>query len=75
MAHALRLFLLIATALDLLLCLTALALFTNISLNDTTTTLWLNGGSQGWNSDPRLRVYEYANYREPPPVPLIWDPR
>lgn len=34
--------------------------------------LWQVGGVMGY-SDSRERVYYYANYREPPPVPLVWD--
>ncbi|VUC33633.1 unnamed protein product [Clonostachys rosea] len=37
--------------------------------------LWENGGAQGWNSDPKQRIYYYANYEEPPAVPLIWSQR
>jgi hypothetical protein len=37
--------------------------------------LWENGGAQGWNSDPKQRIYYYANYEEPPEVPLIWSQR
>jgi hypothetical protein len=37
------------------------------------TALWEEGGSQGFNSDPRLRIYFYANYLEPPEVPFIWS--
>lgn len=75
MARTLRLILALATALDFLLCTSALALFSHIFLNDTKTTLWQDGGTLGFNSDPSLRIYEYANYREPPPIPAVWDPR
>ncbi|KAL4959206.1 uncharacterized protein BDV14DRAFT_206964 [Aspergillus stella-maris] len=37
------------------------------------TILWQCGGTEGWNSDPHDRIYFYANYREPPPVPKIWS--
>ncbi|POR33540.1 Uncharacterized protein TPAR_06230 [Tolypocladium paradoxum] len=37
--------------------------------------LWENGGELRWNSNPRLRIYFYANYREPPEIPLIWSQR
>ncbi|KAK6192897.1 hypothetical protein LQW54_013016 [Pestalotiopsis sp. IQ-011] len=37
------------------------------------TVLWEAGGENGWNSNPRLRIYDYANHREPPPIPLIWS--
>lgn len=37
------------------------------------TVLWEAGGENGWNSNPRLRIYDYANHREPPAIPLIWS--
>ncbi|KAJ4315504.1 hypothetical protein N0V84_008330 [Fusarium piperis] len=37
--------------------------------------LWENGGEEGWNSNPNDRIYSYANYREAPEVPLIWQRR
>ncbi|KAI1377020.1 hypothetical protein F4677DRAFT_64641 [Hypoxylon crocopeplum] len=38
-------------------------------------TLWQIGGENGWNSNPRLRIYFYANYQQPPEIPLIWTQR
>jgi len=35
--------------------------------------LWEAGGTQGWNSDPSLRTYFYANHQEPPEIPTIWS--
>ena len=37
------------------------------------TALWTEGGTQGWNSDPTLRIYFYANYQTPPSIPYIWS--
>lgn len=37
------------------------------------TSLWTAGAAHGWNSDPHERVYFYANYETPPPVPFIWS--
>jgi hypothetical protein len=37
------------------------------------TSLWVAGAEHGWNSDPHERVYFYANYKTPPPVPFIWS--
>ncbi|GKT40316.1 uncharacterized protein ColSpa_00497 [Colletotrichum spaethianum] len=37
--------------------------------------LWRNGGEEGWCSNPRLRIYFYANHEEPPEIPLIWSQR
>lgn len=36
-------------------------------------TLWEAGGAEGWNSDPEQRVYFYANYEQPPEIPLVWS--
>lgn len=36
------------------------------------SSLWAAGAKEGWNSDPHERVYFYANYKDPPPVPFIW---
>ncbi|KAI0834408.1 hypothetical protein F5Y06DRAFT_279187 [Hypoxylon sp. FL0890] len=38
-------------------------------------TLWEIGGENGWNSNPRLRIYFYANYQQPPEIPLVWTQR
>lgn len=35
--------------------------------------LWQAGGDNGWNSDPSMRIYFYANHQEPPKIPLIWS--
>jgi hypothetical protein len=37
------------------------------------SSLWAAGAEHGWNSDPHERVYYYANYKTPPPVPFIWS--
>jgi hypothetical protein len=37
------------------------------------TILWAAGAEHGWNSDPHERVYFYANYKTPPPVPFVWS--
>lgn len=37
------------------------------------TVLWQYGGTQGWNSNPLDRIYFYANHREPPRIPPIWN--
>jgi hypothetical protein len=38
-------------------------------------TLWEEGGIMGYNSNPKLRVYFYANHQEPPGIPFIWSQR
>ncbi|KAH8704368.1 hypothetical protein GQ44DRAFT_764161 [Phaeosphaeriaceae sp. PMI808] len=58
---------------EFFLILTLLVLFTSASSKEYHTALWQDGGTQGWNSDPHQRVYDYANYRESPPIPIIWD--
>lgn len=37
--------------------------------------LWLTGGVEGWNSNPELRIYFYANHKEAPEIPWIWTQR
>lgn len=61
------------TTVELVLVLTLIATFAGVSHRQYRSKLWEDGGIHGWNSDPRQRVYYYANYREPPPVPLLWD--
>lgn len=60
---------------DICLSITAVALFSTAYAGDLRIQLWENGGAEGWNSDPKQRVYYYANYREPPEIPLIWSQR
>ncbi|XP_014560979.1 hypothetical protein COCVIDRAFT_33999 [Bipolaris victoriae FI3] len=62
-----------AMLVDLILAITLISLFASAYPDRFRTALWRNGGSEGWNSDPQQRVYDYANYRESPPMPLIWD--
>ncbi|KAL3291637.1 hypothetical protein RB213_008670 [Colletotrichum asianum] len=63
----------------LLLCLEsvvvlgALALFGIAYPDRFRSRLWRNGGEEGWCSNPRLRIYFYANYEEPPEMPRIWS--
>ncbi|TEY86393.1 hypothetical protein BOTCAL_0009g00200 [Botryotinia calthae] len=37
--------------------------------------LWEEGGEHGFNSDPKMRIYFYANYVQPPEIPYIWSRR
>ncbi|CAI6341381.1 unnamed protein product [Periconia digitata] len=73
MAPFIRLILLLATILELALAVVLVVLFTCAHKYDYNMVLWTAGGARGWNSDPALRVYDYANYRQPPPIPAIWD--
>ncbi|PVH93325.1 hypothetical protein DM02DRAFT_541747 [Periconia macrospinosa] len=68
-----RLIAFVATTLELGLATALILLFACAHSNEYRNILWTAGGAQGWNSDPSLRVYFYANYREPPPIPAIWD--
>lgn len=70
-----RLLLSLAAVFDFALAITLLSLFASAYTSCFLTTLWQVGGTKGWNSDPHQRVYYYANYREPPPVPSVWDER
>ncbi|KAK1983632.1 hypothetical protein LZ30DRAFT_748505 [Colletotrichum cereale] len=58
---------------DLCISATALGLFWSASSGNFRETLWEYGGVEGWNSNPNHRVYFYANYEEPPEIPLIWS--
>ncbi|KAF5878050.1 uncharacterized protein Bfra_000217 [Botrytis fragariae] len=41
----------------------------------TRKALWEEGGQHGFNSDPKMRIYFYANYLQPPEIPFIWSRR
>ncbi|KAH8600900.1 hypothetical protein B0O99DRAFT_681757 [Bisporella sp. PMI_857] len=58
---------------EVFITVTTLALFCCAFPDRFRTKLWEAGGEKGWNSNPNLRIYFYANYKEPPPVPLIWS--
>ncbi|KAF9690867.1 hypothetical protein EKO04_010955 [Ascochyta lentis] len=75
MARTVQLTATIATSFEFMLATSLLALFASAYPDRFRTTLWRDGGSKGWNSDPSYRVYLYANYQEMPPMPLIWDER
>ena len=61
--------------LEALLCYTLLVLFALAYPDQYRTKLWENGGEMGWNSNPKLRIYFYANHKEPPEIRLIWTQR
>lgn len=61
--------------LEAIVCYAPLVLFILAYPDRFRTKLWENGGARGWNSDPKLRIYFYANHKEPPEVPLIWTQR
>lgn len=61
------------TVVELVLVITLVSVFAYACRGQYRSKLWEDGGIHGWNSDPRQRVYYYANYHDPPPIPLIWD--
>ncbi|KAK2038479.1 hypothetical protein LZ31DRAFT_559558 [Colletotrichum somersetense] len=58
---------------DLCISATAVGLFWSAFSGGFREKLWEYGGIEGWNSNPNHRVYFYANYEEPPEIPLIWS--
>ncbi|WQF89856.1 hypothetical protein CDEST_14870 [Colletotrichum destructivum] len=58
---------------DFCISLVAVSLFGLASSRHYREMLWEKGGVEGWNSNPNHRVYFYANYEEPPEIPLIWS--
>ncbi|ROT39528.1 hypothetical protein SODALDRAFT_131894 [Sodiomyces alkalinus F11] len=57
-----------------LLCLIPLLILHGIAQPNTwRTTLWQVGYDHGWNSDPRMILYAYANYRPLPEIPMVWS--
>lgn len=60
---------------ELLLSILAFVLFCSAYPDQYRTRLWSIGGERGWNSNPHLRIYFYANYEDPPEIPLIWSQR
>ncbi|KAK8102238.1 hypothetical protein PG984_015384 [Apiospora sp. TS-2023a] len=59
--------------LELLFSIVTFVLFCTAYPDNYRTRLWTIGGERGWNSNPRLRVYLYANYEDPPKIPMIWS--
>lgn len=58
--------------LEFLLTVGALTLFGIADPNTYRTKLWQNGADQGFNSDPSIVLYSYANYR-PIDTPIVWS--
>ncbi|KAK8876880.1 hypothetical protein PGQ11_001826 [Apiospora arundinis] len=61
------------TGLELLFSIITFVLFCSAYPDQYRTRLWEIGGENGWNSNPRLRIYFYANYEEPPEIPYVWS--
>ncbi|PVH88779.1 hypothetical protein DL98DRAFT_157105 [Cadophora sp. DSE1049] len=65
----------VLTIVEASIILTTLALFSYGYPNATRDALWEEGGVQQFNSNPKLRIYFYANHLEPPKIPYIWSQR
>ncbi|KAH6652504.1 hypothetical protein BKA67DRAFT_536242 [Truncatella angustata] len=63
----------LSLTIEVVLMLVMVTLFCCAYSDHYRTSLWEAGGEKGWNSNPRLRIYYYANHREPPEIPLIWN--
>jgi hypothetical protein len=58
---------------EFIITCTTLFLFLYGYPDTTRRCLWAEGGVHHLNSDPRLRIYFYANHLEPPTIPYIWS--
>jgi hypothetical protein len=65
----------VATSFEFVLAACLIAIFASAYPDRYRTALWREGGSKGWNSDPSYRTYLWANYKEVPPMPVVWDER
>lgn len=57
---------------EFLLIVAVLTLFGIADPNTYRTKLWQNGADKGFNSDPSIVLYSYANYR-PINTPVVWS--
>lgn len=57
---------------EFLLVIAVLTLFGIADPNTYRTKLWQNGADHGFNSDPNIILYSYANYR-PIRTPTVWN--
>jgi hypothetical protein len=60
---------------EAVLIVTILALFSYGYPDAARTSLWEEGGLKGYNSNPKVRIYFYANHQEPSIIPFIWSQR
>lgn len=58
--------------LEFFLTVAALTFFGIADPNTYRTKLWQNGANKGFNSDPSVVLYSFANYR-PISTPLVWS--
>jgi hypothetical protein len=64
---------LLVTLFEIVLVITNLCLFSYGYPTAARTSLWEEGGANLFNSDPKRRIYFYANHEEPPEIPYIWS--
>jgi hypothetical protein len=57
---------------EFLLIVAVLTLFGIADPNTYRTKLWQNGADKGFNSDPSIVLYSYANYK-PIDTPVVWS--
>ena len=64
---------LIIASLESLLVAADLWLFSYGYPDAIRMSLWEEGGANLFNSDPKKRIYFFANHQEPPEIPYIWS--
>ena len=64
---------LLLTSFEIVVILINLALFSYGYPDAARMSLWEEGGVKLFNSDPKKRIYFYANHQEPPEIPYIWS--
>ncbi|KAI1734679.1 hypothetical protein F4680DRAFT_470701 [Xylaria scruposa] len=62
----------LAIVIEVILAISVLVIHSLAYPENCRKILWEIGGEAGWNSNPRLRIYFYANYQDPPEIPLAW---
>ncbi|KAF1925518.1 uncharacterized protein M421DRAFT_69642 [Didymella exigua CBS 183.55] len=65
----------VATSFEFVLATCLLAVFASAYPDRYRTALWHEGGNKSLNSDPSYRTYLWANYKDVPPMPIVWDER
>ncbi len=59
------------TSFEILLLITNVLLFSYGHPDAARMSLWEEAGANLFNSDPKKRIYSYANHQEPPEIPYI----
>jgi hypothetical protein len=65
----------LATSFEFILATSLLAVFASAYPDRYCSVSWHEGGINGWNSSPSYPTYMWANYKEVPLMPLVWDER